>query len=53
MDFDKEQTYKDKLKEIAKDIIKNSYFPKEFRKALSSLSDIVYSYNWKYHKNCS
>ena len=45
MDFDKEQTYKDKLKEIAKDIIKNSYFPKEFRKALSSLSDIVYSYN--------
>ena len=45
MDFEKEQTYKDKLKEIAKDIIKNSYFPKEFRKALSSLSDIVYSYN--------
>ena len=45
MSFEKEEEYISKLKEIAKSIISNSFFPKEFHKSLGYLSDIVYSYN--------
>lgn len=45
MSFEKEEEYISKLKEIAKSILSNNFFPKEFQKSLGYLSDIVYSYN--------
>ena len=45
MSFEKEEEYISKLKEIAKSILSNNFFPKEFQKSLGYLSNIVYSYN--------